>query len=107
MTLRPHLALSPSDAPRPSERVSVIAEMMGCDVTVVRRLISSGELETHGIGKRGVRVFLDSVRAYQDRKLKPFPPRSSGLIHRAKRPSPASTASFRATMARLSAKGLA
>jgi hypothetical protein len=101
------LAFDPADAPRRSARVARVAELLDCAESDVRRLIRSGELEAHGKGVRGVRVFLDSVRAYQDRQAKPLPPRPERLIHRAKTRSAASTASFRAAMAGLKAKGLA
>lgn len=107
MTLRPHIALDPADAPRPSARVATVAELLDCDEGDVRRLIRQGEIEAHGKGIRGVRVFLDSVRAYQDRQAKPLPPRSKAVVHKPKPRSAASTASFRAAMAGLKAKGLA
>lgn len=107
MTSRFAIAADPSDAPRPSARVATVAGILDCDDGDVRRLIRNGELETHGKGIRGVRVFLDSVRAYQDRQAKPLRPRAPALVHRAKMPAPASTASFRAAMAGLKAKGLA
>jgi excisionase family DNA binding protein len=55
------------DAPmvRASARVSRVAELLDCDESDVRRLIDRGELEAHGLGKRGVRVYLDSVIDYQ------------------------------------------
>jgi excisionase family DNA binding protein len=66
MTLRP--ALSAFDVPhvRASARVGTVAELLDCDERDVRRMISAGELEAHSKGKRGVRVYLDSVVAYQE-----------------------------------------
>lgn len=107
MSLRPHIALDPADAPRPSARVATVAGILDCDESDVRRLVRAGELEAHGKGIRGIRVFLDSVRAYQDRQAKPLPPRSPGLVHRPKPRTQASTAAFRSAMAGLKAKGLA
>ena len=58
------------DAPviRSSARVARVAAIMDCDESHVRRLIDVGELQAHGLGKRGVRVFLDSVADYQAAK---------------------------------------
>jgi hypothetical protein len=106
VSIRPHFAADPATAPRPSARVARVAELLDCDAGDVRRLIRSGELETHGKGKRGVRVFLDSVRDYQDRQTKPMPDRADAVIHRPKARSAASTAAHRAAMAGLAAKGL-
>jgi len=107
MTPRPFLALDPAAMPRPSAKVATVAEILGCDPGDVRRLIRAGEIEAHGIGVRGVRVFLDSVRAYQERRAKPLPPKAPAHIHRPKAPANASSARFRAMMAGLKAKGLA
>lgn len=42
-----------------------VAEILDCDENDVRRLIDRGHLQAHGIGKRGLRVYLDSVGRYQ------------------------------------------
>lgn len=101
------IALDPASAPRPSARVATVAELLDCDQGDVRRLVRLGELEAHGKGKRGIRVFLDSVRAYQDRHSRPAMGRPSQPIHTRRRIAPASTASYRAALAGLKAKGLA
>jgi hypothetical protein len=66
------LITAPTDQNRPtvreSRRVRTVAEMLDADESQVRRLIAVGDLETHTIGKRGVRVYLDSVVAYQERQ---------------------------------------
>lgn len=54
-------------ASRPSWRVRRVAADLDCDARSVRRLIERGELEAHRIGKRGVRVYLDSLQAYKGR----------------------------------------
>lgn len=100
------LALDPASAPRPSARVATVAELLDCDQGDVRRLVRSGELEAHGKGKRGIRVFLDSVRAYQDRQSRPAMTGPASLIHKPRARAAASTARFRAAMAGLAAKGL-
>jgi excisionase family DNA binding protein len=51
---------------RPSARVSKIAELLDCDESQVRRLVRSGQLQSHRIGKRGLRIYLDSVVEYQE-----------------------------------------
>src|SRR5690242_18406488 len=62
-----HLADDPAVYVRPSARVATVARLLECDPGDIRRLIAVGQLEAHGKGKRGVRVFLDSVQAYQER----------------------------------------
>lgn len=54
----------------------------------------------------GIRVFLDSVRAYQDRQSRPAMTGPASLIHKPRARAAASTARFRAAMAGLAAKGL-
>jgi len=51
---------------RRSARVSTVAEILDCDESQIRRLIKTGTLEVHRVGKRGVRIFLDSVSRYQE-----------------------------------------
>lgn len=63
--------LASAVVPRRSSRVRTIAGLLEIDESQVRRLIDAGELESHKIGKRGVRVFLDSVAAYQARQSEP------------------------------------
>jgi hypothetical protein len=65
MNPRPALAIDQVAAPRPSARIARVAELLDCDESQVRRLIDKGALDAHGLGKRGLRVFLDSVADYQ------------------------------------------
>lgn len=53
---------------RPSVTVADAAKAISADPSTVRKMLRRGELEGHGVGKRGVRVFADSVAAYQRRK---------------------------------------
>jgi excisionase family DNA binding protein len=53
--------------PRKSIRIREVAKLFDCDEGQVRRLIKQGALEAHTVGKRGKRVYLDSVSAYQAR----------------------------------------
>jgi hypothetical protein len=69
MNIRPHIASDPAAFLRPSARVARVAEILDCDERDVRRMIEEGDLEAHGKGKRGVRVFLDSVSDYQASRI--------------------------------------
>lgn len=55
------------ERPRPSAKVRTIARLLEVDDSHVRRLVDEGELEAHRIGKRGLRVYLESVRDWQER----------------------------------------
>lgn len=66
------LALDPRDADalmgmRKSVRVAKVAEALDMDARRVRKLLAAGELEGHGVGKRGLRVYEDSVEEYRRR----------------------------------------
>ena len=65
MNPRPVIPIDPAGMPRPSARVARIAELLDCDEKQVRRLVDNGDLEGFRLGKRGLRVFLDSVADYQ------------------------------------------
>lgn len=69
MTIRPHIAAYPAAiaVERVSARVKHVASILDCDESQIRRLIETGDLEAHRLGKRGVRVYLDSVEAYRAR----------------------------------------
>jgi hypothetical protein len=66
MTLR-LVAPAPIDQPviRPSARIARVAQLLDEDPRQVRRMLERGDLEGHKSGKRGIRVFLDSVEAWQ------------------------------------------
>lgn len=55
---------------RPSARVSTVAKLLDETPSQIRRMIAARQLEAHGTGVRGVRVFLDSVAAMQARRAK-------------------------------------
>lgn len=77
------------------------------DEREVRRMLATGELEGHRKGKRGVRVYLDSVRAWQDRRSIEATSRSRESAQvPVKRPSAASIARHQAALAGLRAKGI-
>lgn len=50
---------------RAAAKVKSVADLLDVDASVIRKMIGRGELEAFTIGKRGVRVFLDSVAEYQ------------------------------------------
>lgn len=94
--------------PRASARVGTVARLLDCDESQVRRLVREGLLESHGVGKRGVRVYLDSVAHYQSSRSGPKPPaRDTAPPEKPKRASPASRAAHAAAMAALRDVGLA
>lgn len=69
---------------RQSWRVSRVARDLDCDPTQVRRLVYAGHLEAHRFGKRGIRVYLDSLKAYKEsRRLGRTPERPARAPARA------------------------
>lgn len=58
-------AIAAVDMPRPSWRIKKVAAVLDCDLSQVSRMVKNRQLEAHKVGKRGVRVYVDSVRAYQ------------------------------------------
>lgn len=65
MSLRLAPLLIDSPIIRPSARVRAVADMLGDDPSHIRRMVKAGDLQAHRHGKRGIRIFLDSVEAYQ------------------------------------------
>jgi excisionase family DNA binding protein len=104
MTFRPHIAGNPTDAPRPTGTVKTVAEMLATHQSQVRRMVQTGELEAHRIGKRGVRIFLDSVADFQTRTTRESLRGSESPKPKIRR-NAASTAAHRAALAILKAKG--
>lgn len=102
MSIRPIITVDPTTIVRPTARVARVAVLLDCDESDVRRLIDRGEIEAHGIGKRGVRVFLDSVAAYQDRNHRQ-PKKPVGKPHK---PRTANRAAQRAAEEELRAAGI-
>jgi len=105
--ISPPCPLSDSALPvRASARVAAVARLLDCHHSEVRRLVRNGELQAYTHGTRGVRVFLDSISTYQERRLRdPVGVKAPGLSQQRKaRPA---TAAFHAALAGLKAKGLA
>lgn len=108
--MTPRLAMLPLDEPRRTATVAEVAAILACDPSHVRRLVDTGELEACRIGKRALRVFLDSVAEFQARGA--IEPTGTAAAARARAPeraarrSPAASAAHRAAMARLRALGL-
>lgn len=70
MSQRPalRLAMDPEASPtliRPSVTVATAASRLETEGSAIRRLIRSGALQGHRMGKRGVRIYVDSIEAYQ------------------------------------------
>lgn len=93
---------------RGSIRVAKLAEAWDCDHSQIRRLIDSGELEAHGIGKHGLRVYLDSAAAYQrNKKRAPKEQAKTGKpAPHARRPGPVDNAAHKAAMRELRNAGI-
>lgn len=71
MTVR--VALDPACIPdvigvERSITVEEAASVMGADVSTVRKLMRAEELRGYRLGKRGVRVYVSSIREYQERQ---------------------------------------
>lgn len=105
MSPRPAPALPSEPVVRPSVRIARVCELLDVDDSQVRRLIDSGELQGHRQGKRGIRVYLDSVTAYQEGR--PLTPSARGKEPPPRKPpNRASAAAHEAAMARLRGLGL-
>jgi hypothetical protein len=63
----PVLPAPHSDTPRAQATIKRVAEILAYSDRYVRDLCNRGELETNGRRGRGLRIFLDSVAAYQRR----------------------------------------
>jgi excisionase family DNA binding protein len=90
-----HITLETTAQMRPSARVATVAVLLDCHPSDVRHLIHAGDLEAYRPGGRGVRVFLDSVQAHQERQTQPAPKRAAQFIRCPKRPLPPPTMAFR------------
>src|ERR1700733_13675673 len=53
---------------RPSIRVARASALLEVDISTIYKLVRAGALEAHRVGKRGVRVFADSLRNYQEQQ---------------------------------------
>jgi excisionase family DNA binding protein len=58
--------MTASGLQRPSLRVTKVAALLEVDISTVYKLVKSGALEAHRIGKRGIRIYADSLREYQE-----------------------------------------
>lgn len=66
--MRPDEIAAAAQSLRRSVRPLTAAGLLDCDRSRVYKLIKAGDLETHGLGKRGVRIYVDSIEAYRARK---------------------------------------
>jgi excisionase family DNA binding protein len=105
---RAHSEFIASSPPvRPSARVSKVAELLDDDPSQIRRMIARGDLEAHRQGKRGVRVYLDSVENWQ--RNNPIRTTKSGVPRQPNPPTPRSgttNTAHRRAVAHLQALGL-
>jgi len=102
------LAADPAEADsipglRSSVRLRKAAAALDCDLKHLRLLLQAGDIEGHRIGKRGLRVYVDSLRAYQERRpIEASAPRRPAPAPR----RPRHDAGYREAMASLRAKGI-
>lgn len=101
------IACNPNDAPekiRPSVTVASAAEAVHADPSTIRKLIKAKKLEGHRVGKRGIRVYEDSIAAYQrERPLNASPANDAGRLPARK---PAKSAAHREAVAFLAGHNL-
>lgn len=97
--MRPRLADLPGPDIRESRKVATVAAALEIDESQVYRLIDAGELAAHGIGTRGVRVYLDSLEAYQAKRA--IVPKGPRAPHRRPAAKPVNTIAHRRAMANL------
>lgn len=55
-----------AEAPRRSLTIAMAAEVLSVDRSTVRKLLRSGKIEGHRIGKRALRVYTDSLDEYRE-----------------------------------------
>lgn len=105
--MRPASAIEP--VVRPSARVKRVAALLDEDESQIRRMVARGDLEAHRTGKRGIRIYLDSVEHWQQtHAVTPTAQSQSAPTapQRHVQPSPATRAAHRHAMAELRALGL-
>jgi hypothetical protein len=92
---------------RPSAPVSAIAQLLATRESQIRRMVARGDLQAHIVGKRGIRVFLDSVEALQrDQLVKAKKPDLAGQAPPPKPMSGATRAAHRQSVGYLQGLGL-
>jgi excisionase family DNA binding protein len=52
---------------RRSIKMKTATTLLECDSKTLRRLLKKGELEGHRLGKRDLRIYLDSIEDYRNR----------------------------------------
>lgn len=70
---------------RRSVRVAKVAEALDMEEARVRKLLKDGQLQGHRIGKRGIRIYVDSVEELQRRTALGIPPDPKPSRQRMKR----------------------
>lgn len=89
---------------RRSVRVAKVAEALDIDQSTVRRLLDRGDLEGHKVG-RGIRIYVDSVQAYQEGK-RVAPPKPEGAPERKPRRKVEPSAELEEALAYMRSLGL-
>lgn len=102
----PRAAITADTFVRASARVATIAAELDMDPSQVRRLIAAGELDSYRSGKRGIRIYRDSVEAYQLRRTRPAQARAADTPGPKRPPAAASRAAHQAAMAALHKAGV-
>jgi excisionase family DNA binding protein len=92
---------------RPSAKVGTVARQLDEDPSQIRRMVANGDLEAHRTGKRGIRIFLDSVEAWQKANRVKANKKPGIVVPDApKPPSRATQAAHRQAVAHLQSLGL-
>lgn len=105
--MRLRLACDPNDAPeliRPSVTVATAAARLETDESTIRKLIAGGSLEGHRMGKSGVRIYVDSITAYQEGR--PLGAKNGKKQQARPRRKPAQSAVLRESVAHLASLGI-
>lgn len=53
---------------RPSVRAGKAAALLEVDISTIYKMVRTGSLNAHRVGKRGIRIFADSLNDYQTRQ---------------------------------------
>lgn len=84
---------------RPSIPLKAAAAAISVDRSWIRKLLEANELEGHRAGKRAIRVYVDSLEAYQRRQPIGGNGGKPSLPRRRPKPRPVETAAHREAMA--------
>jgi excisionase family DNA binding protein len=88
---------------RPAAKLGTVAEILEVDHSAIRKMIRRGDIQAFRLGKRGVRIFLDSIAAYQEGRFIQSQPK---IREERQRKRIANTAAQRQAMAELRRLGI-